>query len=121
MSNKATQTPPKMNYIALLQQDGEGCDHTIACGTHFVPLKATTPDEAIAESKTLLAEYRGERSLRSMYIFETTRSLKVPVAEVYRELDAKDADEAAARAAAEEEAQARAQYEQLHARFGSGK
>lgn len=106
-----------MNYIAVLQQFGEGCDYTIACGTQMVPLKAATPDEAIAECKELLKEYRDERSLSSMYIFETTRSLKVPVDELYKEMD----DAAVAAAAAKEEAQARAQFEKLQARFGGGK
>lgn len=116
MGNTSAPAASKVNYIALLQQAAEGCDHTISCGTHMVPLKATTPDEAVAECKELLAEYRGERALRSLYIFETSRSLKVPVDEVYRELDEREANASADA----EEAKARAQYAALQKRFGNG-
>jgi succinate dehydrogenase/fumarate reductase-like Fe-S protein len=98
----------------MLYQAGEGCDHTIACGTKMVQMKARTSQEAVIESKQLLAEYRGEQSLRAMHIFEVTRSLVVPVDELYQQLD----EDAAAEAAATEEAQARAKLAELQARFG---
>jgi succinate dehydrogenase/fumarate reductase-like Fe-S protein len=117
MDTSKAPAAAKPNYIAVLYQAGEGCDHTIACGTKMVPLKATTSQEAVAESKRLLAEYCDERSLRAMHIFEVTRSLVVPVDQLYQELE----EEAAAEVAAQEEAAARAQFEKLQARFGAGK
>ena len=38
-----------MSFIAILQQDDEGCDYTIACGTKVIYLNANTMEEAIAE------------------------------------------------------------------------
>jgi len=110
-----TEKNDKTNYIAVLQQASDGCDYTIACGTRLVLLKATSPADALAECKGLLTEYSGEQALRSMTLFETTRSLNVPVDQFYREL----ANEAAADAAAQEEAQARKQLADLQARFGT--
>jgi len=114
-----TDKSDKTNYIAVLQQAADGCDYTIACGTRLVLLEATTPNGALAECKGLLAEYSGEQALRSMTLFETTRSLNVPVDQFYKELAADAASTAAAEAAALEEAQARKQLADLQARFGT--
>jgi hypothetical protein len=43
-------------YVVEIKQKGEGCDHTIECGTKVLHLKADSIDEAKDSFKTMLEE-----------------------------------------------------------------
>jgi hypothetical protein len=36
-------------YVALINEDGEGCDYTIACGQTFIQLEARKPEDIRSE------------------------------------------------------------------------
>jgi hypothetical protein len=103
-----------MEYIALIQQKGEGCDYTIACGKDWLFIEAEDDDGAAMRLLSEISEnYTGERKLKSATLIKVLASVELPIAEFYKSLD----EENAAVFATVEKQKRRAEYERLKAEF----
>ena len=71
-------------YMALIEQDGEGCDYSIACGRDWIILKSHNTEDAKSElSQKIAEEYQDERRLKSAIILEVANTLVVQLSDVY--------------------------------------
>lgn len=106
-----------MKYAIVMRQAGDGCDHTIACGTRFEEFEATDDFEAATLARARMygddAEWlRGEVEIERLTLVRVVCDLPVSA---WRESVAAD-DARREREVAE--THARAEYEKLRRRFG---
>jgi endonuclease III-like uncharacterized protein len=61
-----------MKYIAILRQDGEGCDYTIGCGINTIEFEANDALEAGLKLKEIVRENynNSEKKLKSAVYYE---------------------------------------------------
>lgn len=93
---KNAKEVPGNLFIAVLEQAGEGCDHTIACGVKVVNMRANTPDEAVEEAKEIAQDYQSvENRLKSLKIIAVASTLNAPLDSWYAkfEQDRKDLEQ----------------------------
>ena len=105
-------------FTAYLEQSGEGCDYTIACGKKLVLLQSSSRGDAIDELKSLL--FGEGRFYGSDTDFEKITLYKVESSEVlpYQEWKREECEKEKA-AALQFKAQLElAEYERLKAKFG---
>lgn len=103
-----------MKFIALVKQEGEGCDYTIACGQTWLYLDATTREAAIDELKRTIAEsFAGEHLLEKAILLSVEAEENMPVDLWYVEL----AQQKALDRQQAEERRERAEFERLRAKF----
>lgn len=75
-------------YIAYLEQAGEGCDYTIACGKLLIELESDDLHGALEEIKQMLKEeYHGERALGRLRLFKIEEELPVDLRAIYRHFE----------------------------------
>lgn len=110
------------HYLALLIQEGEGCDYTIACGLDWFDFNAMGFDEAVQTLKDKLIgkfdgyDYDGEygiRELKSVKLVEVAAVWDLPIKHWYEEAERIE-DEAVAKRISDKE---RAEYERLKKKF----
>jgi phosphoenolpyruvate carboxylase len=80
-----------MKYIAILRQDGEGCDYTIGCGINTIEFEANDALEAGLKLKEIVRENynNSERKLKSAKwysAFETENLKRVMEEQTRKEL-----------------------------------
>jgi hypothetical protein len=83
-------------FIALITQDREGCDYTIACGKNWIELEANNKDDAIEELKKCVigilddnlyygcdGGFWGEKKLSEVILLEVSNKTSIPIANWY--------------------------------------
>jgi hypothetical protein len=75
-------------YMAYLQQHGEGCDYTIACGKELIPLKGDNLTEAAKDLRRIIEEegYTGERRLKDVVLLEIDNFISMDINLIYNEI-----------------------------------
>mgnify|MGYP003418196886 CR=1 FL=1 len=109
-----------LKYGLVFEQQGDGCDHTIACGTRFEIIEAS--DDAHAERLACKRMHEddgswlrdGETVIESLTLVRIVTEL--PVAQWAAGFQAAERE----MARASDNASERAQYERLHRKFGGG-
>lgn len=80
-----------MIYKAYLEQKGEGCDYTIACGKKVISIVATTDDEARKQIyNEIKKHYRGDSKLLTCELYKITEIIQCNVKEWYKTMDYED-------------------------------
>ena len=105
-----------VEYVAWVNQNGEGCDYTIGCGHNLYALKAKTMEEAITEAEKMVLEtvgYAWAERYGDVTIYEISDAYNVRVERVYRQ----EEERLAALAAQEIEQMERALYERLRDKY----
>lgn len=119
-----------MLYQVIIEQEGDGCDYTIGCGTRVLEFERNaTPNEVLAEVQQALL---GEKNRLHGDLEDIAHHLRdgeirtIQVTQVVGQLDLKlvraelrKVDAAARRQAAE--AAERAEYERLRRKFEGGR
>lgn len=104
--------PEQTQYAVYLEQDGEGCDYTIGCGSKLVMLDAKTAEDAIEECRRFIpAEHTHESEIKSATLVLVGG--KLPVGDWYAEVaQRKEAEQAKA-----DEDKERAKLAELSAKY----
>lgn len=87
----------KREFLVILTQHGEGCDHTIGCGTRVRSIKAVNMEDAKAQAGELV-EYYGIENIASATVVEPYEFGDVDVSALQESLNQQKQD---ARKAAE--------------------
>jgi hypothetical protein len=76
-----------MKYIAILRQDGEGCDYTIGCGVNTIQFEAENALEAGKKLKLIVFENYNydERKLKSLYYYQIDGTYEADIKKWYDE------------------------------------
>src|SRR5690242_12373639 len=93
-------------FALFMNQDGEGCDYMIGCGSRLDYLEAETAPEALAEARALAPEYfdGDERVARKLLLVQVIKDID-PNSIKFGNAD-------------EDEDPERAEYERLKRKFG---
>lgn len=101
-----------MIYYIFAEGPGEGCDYTIGCNQAFEELEATNMEEAQKAAREWYND-RSSESVESMTIIEVSNAIDCDIDGWLKE--ARDAR--AARKKVKDEAEKRATFERLKAKF----
>lgn len=107
-------------FIAYLEQAGEGCDYTIACGKRLYELSGSTREEAIESLRKMIFEdgsgYGAESDyrLKRITLYEVADTDGIPINEWYAEYETNQKRLALEAASAQE----RALYDRLRQKYG---
>lgn len=102
--------------ILYMEQDDEGCDHTIGCGRRAVEFQVARWGEVADKAREIVRETEGAGRVRLRRAVVAADPIDLPVEAWRAEDDAVRAREAQAARLAEQ----RAEYERLRALFGGG-
>ncbi len=107
-----------MKYGLVFKQQGDGCDHTIACGTRFEMFDAANDDEAWELARKRMHKDDGSWLRDGETIIESLTLVRVavelPVAQWRVDFQAAELQ----RLRQDSEAIERATYARLHRKFG---
>lgn len=103
-----------MIYKAYLEQGGEGCDYTIACGKKVVNLNATNLEDATKEIGDYIIEWYGHDSeIECIELYEINNVVNINVDDIYSEQNKLDLEQREK----EEEEKERSEFERLSKKF----
>jgi len=106
-----------MPYLLVMHQNG-GCDYTIGCGTKVVELKATNPKRAWNEAVQIIDDHGGldpsDNRVDTASFFTIADEVRLDMTYLKHQRQMQRLKEVEAKAEAEE----RANYERLKAKFG---
>jgi hypothetical protein len=76
-----------MKYIAILRQEGEGCDHSIGCGVNTIQFEAENYIEAGKKLKLIVFENynHDDARLKSLHYYQIDGTYDADVKKWYEE------------------------------------
>ena len=76
------------NYIAHIEQQGEGCDYTIGCGQAIIEIESENIDSAESLLKNIIKEeFSRERELEKVVLYEVSIKKNLDTSSIYSELE----------------------------------
>lgn len=69
-----------MKFVAIMEQEGEGCDYTIGCGISTMEFSAESAEAALEQVKKWAHDYSIEE-LAAIRLYVATDSIEVPLDE----------------------------------------
>lgn len=76
-----------MKFIAILRQEGEGCDYTIGCGVNTIQFEAENALEAGKKLKLIVFENynHDEAKLKSLHYYQVDGTYEADIKRWYNE------------------------------------